>query len=572
MKKRLLSLSLTLLFLIVALSPSPPTYALLNGTEQQITTDLNAQFDPAIDGSYIVFTDNRDGTSDVYLHDLDTGAEFPIANTEEDEFLNDVSANLVVYTLATFDDDDIYVYDIDTGDTRQITDPEDNQSAMRRDPAVSGNYIVWQDDRNGHFDIYLYDWITETETLISTGEGVGPAVGDQIHPAIHENLVVWQDTSDPSNPDIYLYDISDPDPEPALIPVDDPSTPWLQAFPDVCGRYVVFDEASLTDLSNRDIILWDLDTSTGVSLTHESTASQEKARIDGMRVVWEDSRLGNIDIFTYDITTGTVEAVTTDPSMQFLNDISGNRIVWTDLRNICQEYPGNYDIYMFTLAEEPPPPPPPEPDINVNPQSLLFGEVEIGESSLLIATISNLGDAPLEVDMSIWEPGPQWWDFTWTPTSATVDPGSVLDLVVTFSPSGGVSISGVVIISNDPDEPYVYLTFTGFGVEVPIPPNQLFQDLLDFYDTHIASEGLQGIGPGNSPENRENAIRNMILAASTFYNEGRLHDACDQLWDIYLKIDGESPPASPPDFIEGDAVEEFRQRVLELLDAIGCNA
>jgi len=267
MEKRLLSLSLTLLFLIVALSRSPPTYALLNGTEQQITTDLNAQFDPAIDGSYIVFTDHREGTSDVYLHDLDTGAEFPIANTEEDEFLNDVSANLVVYTIATFDDDDIYVYDIATGDTRQITDPEDNQSAMRRDPAVSGNYVVWQDDRNGHFDIYLYDWVTETETLISTGEGVGPAVGDQIHPAIHENLVVWQDTSDPSNPDIYLYDISDPDPEPALIPVDDPSAPRLQGYPDVCGRYVVFDEAPPGDLSNRDIILWDLDTSTGVSDT-----------------------------------------------------------------------------------------------------------------------------------------------------------------------------------------------------------------------------------------------------------------------------------------------------------------
>jgi beta propeller repeat protein len=550
----------------------PSAYAVLNGTEQQVTTDLNSQFDPAIDGDYIVFTDSRSGNMDIYLHNLATGGEMPVADTSEDEFLNDVSGNYVVYTLARFDDDDIYVYNIATGETRQLTDPENNEFALRRNPAVSGNRVVWQDDRDGSFDIYLYDLVTDTETLIS-GEAGLPTPGNQIHPEIHENLVVWWDARDPGNGDVYVCDISIPDPAPVLVPVDEAhGEPYQQGYPDVYGRYVVFDEASPADLSNRDIILWDLDTNTGINLSEDSTAPQTRPRIDGTRVVWEDSRDGNLDIYTCNIETGQVDPVTTDPNTQFLCDISGNRIVWTDLRNASEDQPANYDIYMFTVEEEPPPPPPPppEPDIFVSPTTLSFGEVEVGQTSVLIASISNVGGAPLELTVDLWEPGPQYWDFTWTPTSATVEPGASVDLVVTFAPSGGVSISGARISSNDPDEPYVDLTFTGVGVEVPTPPNQQFQDLLDFYDAHIASDELQGLGPGNSAENREHAIRNMIVAAGTLYNEGDIQAACEQLWDIYLKIDGESPPTSPPDFIDGPAAEEFRQRVLALLDAIGC--
>jgi len=91
-----------LLLGLVALN-SLPAHAFINGTEVQVTTDTAAQFDPAIDGNYIVFTDNRLGNSDIYLYDIAAGTETPIAATEEEELLNDISGNKVVYTLARRD-------------------------------------------------------------------------------------------------------------------------------------------------------------------------------------------------------------------------------------------------------------------------------------------------------------------------------------------------------------------------------------------------------------------------------------------------------------------------------------
>ncbi|MCI0498205.1 MAG: hypothetical protein L0Y36_00790 [Planctomycetales bacterium] len=55
-------------------------------------------------------------------------------------------------------------------------------------PDISGHLVVWQDNRDGNWDIYGYNLITQTEFAIA----VNPA--DQTHPAISGGLVVWEDT------------------------------------------------------------------------------------------------------------------------------------------------------------------------------------------------------------------------------------------------------------------------------------------------------------------------------------------------------------------------------------------
>jgi beta propeller repeat protein len=65
-------------------------------------------------------------------------------------------------------------------ETRITTSP-----ANQEFPAINGNRIVYMDDRNGNWDIYLYDIGNQTETQITNN------TADQFFPAVDGNTIVW---------------------------------------------------------------------------------------------------------------------------------------------------------------------------------------------------------------------------------------------------------------------------------------------------------------------------------------------------------------------------------------------
>ncbi len=67
-------------------------------------------------------------------------------------------------------------------------------------PAIYENIVVWQDDRNGNFDIYGYNLRTHEEFQITTDPD------NQTSPAIHGNIVVWKDEREGNY--IYGYDLT----------------------------------------------------------------------------------------------------------------------------------------------------------------------------------------------------------------------------------------------------------------------------------------------------------------------------------------------------------------------------
>jgi beta propeller repeat protein len=70
----------------------------------------------------------------------------------------------------------------------------------RHNILLYGNTIVWQDQRNGNWDIYIYNLSTHQETHTTNKS-------DQIQPAIYGNRVLWTDESN-SGYDIYMQDLS----------------------------------------------------------------------------------------------------------------------------------------------------------------------------------------------------------------------------------------------------------------------------------------------------------------------------------------------------------------------------
>jgi len=252
---------------------------------------------------------------------------------------------------------DIYQYDLGTGtETPVCTDPVDQSNH----PAIWGNHIVWV--KNGT-DINLYDISTKTRRSICT------ELANRYNPAIWEDRIVWQDDRN-GNLDIYMYDIS------TGIEMQVTDGPSNHFGPSIWGdRITWMDERSenveiyLYNISTGtetlvceggslfpsiwgDRIVWRngpavylYDISTGTE-TQVCTASgyRDYVSIWGDCIVYTDRRDRNWNIYLYDIGTGTEALVCTAFGYRDYPAIWENRIVWQDERN------GNMDIYLFEIA------------------------------------------------------------------------------------------------------------------------------------------------------------------------------------------------------------------------------
>ena len=71
----------------------------------------------------------------------------------------------------------------------------------QKSPAVGDDVVVWQDQRDGDWDIYAYDLDEGREYAVCT------APGDQTRPDVCGDTVVWQDSRS-GQWDIYACDLS----------------------------------------------------------------------------------------------------------------------------------------------------------------------------------------------------------------------------------------------------------------------------------------------------------------------------------------------------------------------------
>jgi beta propeller repeat protein len=118
------------------------------------------------------------------------------------------------------------MYDLSTEQETQITEDPDNQFGH---PAISGDQIVWVDDRNPPLDIYMYDFDVGTEKLIS----IEPWGGNS--PAISGHRIVYTDYRN-LNYDIYMYDLGTEQETQITTNVN------YQRYPSVSGDRVVWQD------------------------------------------------------------------------------------------------------------------------------------------------------------------------------------------------------------------------------------------------------------------------------------------------------------------------------------------
>ena len=162
-------------------------------------------------------------------------------------------------------------------------------SANSYAPSVSGDIIAYQrwDSSHSDYDIYGYRISTGEHFGICTYDGAGPYYDRQKTPSISGNIVVWQDDRNDNLGDIYGKDLVSGE---EFIVCDYPGS---QSTPIVYGDLVVW-----ADLRNGNYDIYGKYLSGGDEFpVCAASGGQWKPDLHGNIVVWEDLRNGNGDIY-----------------------------------------------------------------------------------------------------------------------------------------------------------------------------------------------------------------------------------------------------------------------------------
>lgn len=327
------------LFLLAAFLASPrPADAAVPSAVFPVAADGVDQLSPAISGQKVAWIEG----GDVYVKDR-AGAEPPARLTNDliSQGRPAISGNWVVWEENHAGDWEVYGLDLASLPTGAPV-PVATGAGDQRNPDISGDTVVWEDNGGGDWDVLRRDLrgLPGGEVLpVGTGEG------DQRSPAISGGKVVWQYHAGPGNSDIYFKDLASA--EPASRITTDPD--W-QSAPDISGDTVVWRDERTP--GNLDIYAYDLVENREFKVT-ESTADQWSPQISGRIVVWADGRNNpaGTDIYGKDISTNKEFAVTTTPAQQESPAIDGETVVWEVQRDGASL--GVYDVYGADLDTAP---------------------------------------------------------------------------------------------------------------------------------------------------------------------------------------------------------------------------
>lgn len=517
-------------------------------TESRIMTDLedqdrSDQFDPAISGNLVVYTDARGRDLDVYAYDLAAGEEFPVTTASGNQQLTDVWNGFIVYSDLGLRH--VMLFDTATGAT---TDLNEGATTVSLDPSIGDGLVAWTDNRDGNWEIYARDLATGDERRISD------ALDRDEASSTKGGVIVWQRCA-AGQCNVLAYDWATG----STTVLPNPSAADRR-FPDTDGARVVYQ--ALDPSPSKDVCLYDL--AAGQECCLALPGDQVNPRLSGDWVSFEDLYTGGVySIRLWHVPSGLVFDVSRSAAPpQYLHAIEGNRVVWTDDRN------GQLDVYIleFWLRET----------LVVSPTAYSFGGVNVGMRKSTIVTISNTEGSPMIPNTQAIAITSLGFDAASAAAFSIRSPpalpvqlaaGETLDVEVEFAPAAAGPASGVLLVGSDDGlQPLTRVALSGEGVAIEAPAQEL-ADLLTFFDESVASGALFGSGAGASANGRLGALRNMLKATGDLIDGGEIGLACAQLLDAYRRVDGASPP---PDFGAGPAAAVVRDDIAMLRKTLLC--
>lgn len=277
----------------------------------------------AVNDGKVVWFDGRDGSSTIHVYDLRTAAETSVRPSVLDhpDKQSDtadlvargqaaISGDVVVWTDWLHGNGDIWSYDL----ASDVASPLAQGPAREEQPAISGTTVIWADGRNGttgpggvvsDYDIYGADVRTGKQFPVCISSG------DQVHPAISDNIVVWQDGRDrsgaaPNEWNIYGYNVAT---QREFIVTD---APGPQTDPEVSNGVVVWTDGPRADGTS---VIEGCDLRSGrIFRISDGEGAYAFPSISGDTVVWSSLRGDGSQLAVYGATISvSPRAITVTP-------------------------------------------------------------------------------------------------------------------------------------------------------------------------------------------------------------------------------------------------------------------
>jgi uncharacterized repeat protein (TIGR01451 family) len=262
-----------------------------------------------------------------------------VANETGNQYQSDTDGDYIVYINEQTGVPQVFLYKISDSTTTQLT----TAVSYKANPKISGNTIVWTDARDGNVNYNIYTYrinMPQLRDYVMIDFG-----GNQYVGALNGEKLVYFDEQTLYSRSIQLYSWN-----PVFI---------RELHPPGQGVFSASIDGNLIAYTNgRNIYRYRIDTQETI-LVSDYLSTKFNVNISGRRIVWEDDRNGNWDIYLfyynhynwnhlYDYNlSGRWDWARYRPEKpdQIYPNLSGNQLVFSD--NNSQS--GRYDIYLFTF-------------------------------------------------------------------------------------------------------------------------------------------------------------------------------------------------------------------------------
>ena len=270
-----------------------------------------------------VVADCMDADADGYYdeacqaEDLDCAAAEALVSSSSSQQSVEADEDYVVYKDDVNGNWDIYLYDLGSQGTTQVS----SSPLADINPDISGNTLVWQSLVSDVWQIYSSDVSTGSSQIVSAGSG------HQVSPDVSSAWIVW---SDYRNGNWDIYGLSN-GAEYSLIVRD-----GNQTQPRVVGNSLVYVDSVN---GNDDVYLYDLISGSSTQIS-SSTGDDIAPDTDGTSIVWQHNENGNWDIYLYDLSSAETLVVSKESVDEVLPRISEGVVVWL----------ADSDIFSFAVS------------------------------------------------------------------------------------------------------------------------------------------------------------------------------------------------------------------------------